>query len=85
MWLKVCSVNKLRHWILISIFVFISQEVARERQRLVEHSSPGQLASLSHPLDIPLPKLKGHSRARSEERAKRKAAEDAEAGIAPQE
>ncbi len=44
---------------------------------MVEGSTPSQLAALSSPFDIPLPKWKGHNRERSEERHRREAAEQA--------
>jgi len=36
-------------------------DVARERKLLVENSTPGELAKLSSPFDIPLPKLRSSS------------------------
>jgi hypothetical protein len=45
-------------------------EVARERQRLVQGSSPGELAKLSSPFDIPLPKFRSKSKSRKTNDAK---------------
>lgn len=38
------------------------QEVQRERAMIVKNSTPMELGNLRHPLDIPLPKLRGRNR-----------------------
>ncbi len=48
------------------------QDVARQRQKMVEGRTVGELAKVSGPFDIPLPKWKGHNRGKSEERARNK-------------
>ena len=44
-----------------------NQELQRERQKLVETSTVSELASLRHPLDIPMPKFRSKNRSRSED------------------
>ena len=44
-----------------------NQELQRERQKLVETSTVSELASLRHPLDIPMPKFRSKNRSKSEE------------------
>lgn len=46
------------------------EETQKARKQLVEQYTPAELAKLSHPLDIPLPKIGKKSRSKSRERKK---------------
>lgn len=53
---------------------YLEQEIQKQRQFLVEHFSPSELASISSPFDLPLPKLRSKNRSKSVE--KKKASEE---------
>ena len=44
------------------------QETQKERQFIVEHFTPSELAQLSGPWDIPLPKFRSKNRSKSTEK-----------------
>lgn len=52
------------------------EETQRARKLLVDHNSPAELARLSHPLDIPLPKFRKKNKSQSQDNKDEEAEED---------